>query len=245
MSYYRQGPRRPGGPGGVALGVPQVTPMVKKLIIANAAIWVLQATVDLIPAIGYPGLATWLGAWPSRIASGWIWQVATYQFLHGGPFHLLFNMLYLWMFGSELERAWGQRSFLNYYLVCGTGAGVIIAIAGILAGSGAYTIGASGAIYGLILAFGIVFAERTVLFMLIFPIKARTMALILVGISFFYSLSTPGDGVSHLAHLGGALVGFLYLKRAWRFGEFVRQMRWKWARRRFKVMSRDDDDWVH
>lgn len=219
--------------------------MVKKLIILNVAIWLVQELVRLLPGVGPHGLSQWLGNWPSLVVRGQVWQIFTYQFLHAGPFHVLFNMLYLWMFGSELERGWGSRAFLTYYLVCGTGAGVVIAIAGWLSGSMAYTIGASGAIYGLILAFGIVFAERTVLFMLIFPVKARTMALILVGIAFFYSLSTPGDQVAHIAHLAGAVVGFLYLKRAWRFGDFYRHIKWKWARRRFKVMSRDDDHWVH
>ena len=106
--------------------------------------------------------------------------------------------------------------------------------------------GASGAIYGLFIGFGVVFAERTILFMLIFPMKARTMALIMFGIAFFFSWTQPQGGVSHIAHLGGAVVGFLYLKRAWRIGPLWRELKWKYLRRRFKVMKPPDDDkWIH
>ena len=90
------------------------------------------------------------------------------------------------------------------------------------------------------------FAERTVLFMLIFPMKARTMVIIMAGLQVFYLLNRSGGGVSYLAHVGGGLVGFLYLKRAWRIGEFYRNLRWKMLRRKFKVMPPPDDDrWIH
>lgn len=175
------------------------------------------------------------------------------MFLHArlSPFHLIFNMLFLWMFGGDLERTWGGPAFLRFYLVCGVGAGFVTAVVGFLMGppdSVIPTIGASGAIYGLLVAFGVVFAERTVLFMLIFPMKARTLALILAGLAFFYSLTGPNDGTAHVAHLSGAVIGFLYLKRAWRIGEFYRELRWRYLRRKFKVVTRDDDEfdrWTH
>jgi membrane associated rhomboid family serine protease len=155
------------------------------------------------------------------------------------------NMLFLYLLGGDLERHWGGRRFLRYYLICGIGAGVVVAVAGKLGGVGIPTIGASGAIYGLLLAYGIVFAERTVLFMLIFPMKARTLSWILFGVAFFSTWDPRGSGVSHVAHLGGMVVGYLYLKRAWRVQDFYREIRWRLRRRRFRVMPPDQDRWIH
>jgi membrane associated rhomboid family serine protease len=249
MSYYRQGPFRPGGGSGVRVGVPGLTPVVKAIMIACAAVWLVQLGSRFFAGFALEPL---FGLVPAAIFRGWLWQPFTYMFLHSPTdlFHLLFNMLMLWMFGGELERFWGSRAFLRYYVVCGVGAGLFAAVTGLLGGEQAMllpTIGASGAIFGLFMAYGMVFAERTVLFMLIFPMKARTMALIMFALTFFYTISLPGSGVSHIAHLGGAVTGFLYLKRAWRIGQFYRELRWKYLRRRFKVIPPDDDRdrWVH
>lgn len=245
MSYYRHGPHRPSG---VGIGVPAFTPVVKKIVIACAAVWLLQFALYNGAEIN---LAPWLGVVPARVIRGWLWQPLTYMFLHDprNAVHILFNMLMLWMFGGELERYWGARGFLRYYLVCGVGGGICATILGLAFGdihALIPTIGASGALFGLFIAFGTVFARRTVLFMFFFPMQARTMALILVGLSFFFLLSQPGSNVSHIAHLGGALTGYLYLNRAWRVGEFYRELRWKIRRRKFKVTSRDDPDrWVN
>jgi membrane associated rhomboid family serine protease len=170
------------------------------------------------------------------------------MFLHnpGDPFHLLFNMLMLWMFGGELERFWGARGFLTYYLICGLGAGVVITLAGLAMGgldAVTPTIGASGALFGMFIAYGTVFARRTVLFMLLFPMQARTMAMLLTALSVFYLIGQPGGNVSHVAHLGGALTGFLYLKRVWRVGDLYRELRWRIRRRRFKMVPPPDDRW--
>ena len=248
MSYYRHGPSRPSGPG-IAFGVPPVTAYVKLIIIVCAVVWflqfvLLQTRIDL---------AGFLGVVPDRVITGWIWQPLTYMFLHSplGPFHLLFNMLMLWMFGSELERHWGSRSFVRYYLICGVGAGIAAVLFGLFVPgmSGIPTVGASGAIFALFIAYGMVFSERTILFLLIFPMKARTMAIVMFAMTFVYTWSQPYGGVSHIAHLGGAVVGFLYLKRAWRVGNLYRELRWKMRRRKFQVMSsedRDDSDrWVN
>lgn len=244
MSYYRQGPIRPGG-ANIQFGVPGLTPMIKAIMIACGAVWLLQLVLRMA---GMP-IESWLGLVPSLMLRGFIWQPATYMFLHSpqDPFHLLFNMLFLWMFGSELERHWGGNAFLRFYLVCGVGAGLFVALLGLLSGEGnALTIGASGAIFGVLTGFGMVFAERTVLFMLIFPMKARTMAIVMAALQFFYVLNQSGGGISYVAHLGGAVVAFLYLKRIWRVGDFYRELRWRLLRRRFKVLPRSDDDrWVH
>jgi membrane associated rhomboid family serine protease len=232
---------------GIRFGAPSLTPTIKWLIIVNAAVWLFQ-----ILSQQFFNMAYLFGVVPERVLHGWIWQPLTYMFLHSprDPFHLLFNMLMLWMFGGELERYWGRRAFLRYYIVCGVGAGLAAVIFGLAVTGMATipTIGASGAIYGLFVAFGMVFADRQVLFMLIFPMKARTMALILFGIAFFYAVTARDSGISHIAHLGGAVVGFLYLIRVWRLGEFYRELKWKIQRRRFKVMRKPDDDfdrWVH
>ena len=254
MSFYRQGPQRPTG---VSIGVPGLSPMVKKIVIVTAAVWVLQfvlswAGIDL--AWGYDGNGYGLGVVPEKVVRGALWQPITYIFLHNpiGPMHILFNMLMLWMFGGELERFWGPRAFLRYYVICGIGGGIAATLLGLAVGgldARVPTIGASGALFGLFVAFGMVFARRTVLFMFFFPMQARTMALIMFAVAFFYTLTQPRGGVAHIAHLGGAVVGFLYLKRAWRLGEFYREMKWKIRRRRFKVMppnDRDDSDrWVN
>jgi len=242
MNYYRQGPYRPSGFG---LEVPGLTPCVKRLIIGNAAVWLGQLVCR---GLAVP-LESWLGLVPQEVLFR-PWQVVTYMFLHNpqDPFHLLFNMLMLWMFGGELERFWGPRGFLGYYAICGLGAGVTIAVAGLAAGgveARIPTTGASGALFGIFVAYGIVFARRTVLFMLLFPMQARTMAMLLTGLSLFYLIGQPGGSVSHVAHLGGAATGFLYLKRVWRLGDLYRDLRWKVRRRRFKMVPPPDDRWLH
>jgi membrane associated rhomboid family serine protease len=152
----------------------------------------------------------------------------------------------LWMFGGELERYFGSRAFLRFYLVCGVGGGIAATLAGAWTASAwAPTIGASGALFGLFVAYGVVFAERIILFMLMFPMKARTMAMLMAALNLVYAVTQPNSGVSYVAHLGGGLTGYLFLKRAWRLGEFYREMRWKLRRRRFRVMPPDDDRWVH
>ena len=249
MSYYRNPPYRGSG---IQLGIPPLTPVNKGLMIACGVVWAIQLVFSMIP--GAPNLESWFGIVPKLTAHGAIWQPFTYMFLHSprDPFHILFNMLVLWMFGGELERHWGGRRYLTFYLVCGVGAGLFVVGQGLLRASmspfaaEAQTIGASGAIYGVILAYGITFAERIVLFMMIFPMRARTMTLILFVLAFLSNLSQARDRVSHVAHLGGMVVGWLYLKRAWRIGDLYRDIRWKIRRRRFKVAPpRDGDRWLN
>jgi membrane associated rhomboid family serine protease len=173
-----------------------------------------------------------------------IWQLATYMFLHGGIEHILFNMLALWMFGSILERDWGTRQFLKYYFLCGIGAGLCdVILNGIMGNWGTHTIGASGAIYGLLLAFGVLYPNSTVLFGFIFPMKAKYMVMIVGAIAFLGALHV-NSGVSDIAHLGGMAFGYAYLRGRFirvDLGYFQREYNaWKLrrAKKRFQVYLR-------
>jgi membrane associated rhomboid family serine protease len=232
--------------------MPPLTPYLKMIMIVCGAVWLLQVILSFAGfTLAGKAFEQIFGVVPALVIKGFVWQPLTYIFLHSplDPLHLILNMLFIWMFGGELERHWGSRAFLRYFIVCGVGAGVFITIWGFIVGAETTTtIGASGALFGLIIAFGMIFADRTVLFMLIFPMKARTMAMILFGITFFFTIRGPGGVVSHAGHLGGALTGFLYLKRAWRIGDFYRELKWSVRRRRFKVIEPDKDDpdhWVN
>lgn len=185
---------------------------VRWLLIVNTALFVLYffaVRAGFGSAFGPFGLVP--GQVVTRLA---LWQLVTYMFLHS-PFgfeHILFNMLTLWMFGKDLEQAWGTRRFLRYYLYCGIGAGVCVILANYLVGDPfTRTIGASGAIYGLLIAFGMMFPDVQVLFSFIFPMKAKYFVAIIGAIAFLSSFSA-NTGVSNVAHLGGMLVGYLILK---------------------------------
>ena len=143
-----------------------------------------------------------------------VWQLFTYMFLHdpGGFSHILFNMLALWMFGLDLEQAWGTERFLKYYFLCGVGAGVCVVLAHLILGGAGRTIGASGAIYGLLGAFGYLFPNRQILFSFLFPMQAKYFVMIIGAIAFMSSLAAPGGTVSHLAHLSGLVIGLVYLR---------------------------------
>jgi membrane associated rhomboid family serine protease len=147
-----------------------------------------------------------------------VWQPLTHIFLHGGFGHILMNMLMLWMFGVELERRWGTRAFTRYYLVTGIGAGVVTILVSLLPFDvtrsiyTAQTIGASGAIYALLMAWAMVFPHRIILFMLMFPLPARVLAAIFGAIAFFSAVGGHNTGVAEFTHLGGMLVGWLYLQ---------------------------------
>jgi membrane associated rhomboid family serine protease len=223
---------------------------MKALIAVNVALFILTE----LP--GGRALRNWLGLMPA--ATIWqlrIWQPATYMFLHAGLFHLLFNMLALWMFGTELERLWGRRYFLKFYFVCGIGAGILtvlfsllpFAVSGVLYQS--IVIGASGAIYGLLLAYGLYFPDRPILMFLLFPIPAKYFVMIIGAIAFYSSLGATG-GVASATHLAGLVVGYLYLKgaRVDPLSELkYRYLKWKInrVRRKFDVYSggRANDSW--
>lgn len=218
----------------VSFGPPgPLPPAVKFLLIANIAAFVLS-TVS-------PDLIAWCGLTPASVVEEFaVWQLVTYMFLHGGLTHLIFNMLSLWMFGVDLERSWGTRAFSRYYFITGVGAALATMLVSYLPlrlGSQLYfstTVGASGAIYGLLLAYGLSYPDRPIL-LYFFPVPARYATLILGAISLYLSLAESRGGVAHIAHLGGLVVGYVYLTwgRGGPFGEIkYRYLRWKMARAR-------------
>jgi len=149
----------------------------------------------------------------SVIGKGYVWQLVTYLFIHGGFWHLFWNMFVLWMFGTEIENYWGRKEFFKYYFVTGVGAGVITLLCSL--GSPIPVVGASGAIYGVLVAFGMMFPNRYIYFYFLIPIKAKYFVVLMGVMTFISSLSLGYSNISHLTHLGGLLIGFVYLKREW------------------------------
>jgi len=184
--------------------VPGLSRAVRLLIVINLVLYLLDY---FLPA----GWLRIFGLVPAYVLGrGWIWQLVTYMFLHGGLLHVFFNMLFLWMMGSELERYWGSREFVRYYLVTGVGAGVINML--VQPHLAVPIIGASGAIFGLIIAFGMAFPDRELLLYFFIRIKAKHFA-VLVGLIELISLfALPHAGIARFAHLGGLVVGYVYLK---------------------------------
>lgn len=194
---------------------PTLPPVIKRLIIANIAIFVFQQILGE-SLLGLLGLVPKLA-----VSKLMFWQFFTYMFLHGGLWHLLINMFILWMFGSDLERKWGGRKFLHFYFTCGIGAGIIYYLSALK--SLIPTIGASGAIFGILAAFGMTFPERmvTLLLFFFFPVNMKAKHLVLL-FAVIELLALPaGEGkIAHFAHLGGMLVGYLYLKLGGGYGKF-------------------------
>jgi membrane associated rhomboid family serine protease len=200
--------------------VPPLTPVVKRLIIMMCVVWfVVQILCDKVFRLNISGLFV---LHPDQVIEKfWAWQLVTYMFFHAlSPFHLIFNMMALWFIGAELERHWGARFFSIYFFVCGVGAAIIycLGVAIYAAVTGVQTpliipvLGASGAIFGLMVAYGIVFSDRVIYF-IIFPLKAKYFVLIAAAMDFTSLITSglAGGEVAYLAHLGGALVGFLFL----------------------------------
>lgn len=196
-------------PGGFSLGN-SLSTMVRMLIAWNVIFFLVQILAGRFVRGLDVAILVNIGLVPRDFWHGHIWQLASYMFLHGSFFHLAFNMLALWMFGSELEYLWGPRRFLTYYFFTGIGAGLTNAV--FEPHSMFPIVGASGAIYGLLLAFGMFFPNRPILIWFLFPMPAKYFVILFGAIEFFASLSPGRDGVAHLAHLGGLLFGFLYLK---------------------------------
>lgn len=202
-------------------------PVIKSLLISNSVIWLIFGF--FLPVFTFRGVpvfaifSEYLALWPLG-PNFWPWQLFTYMFMHGGFWHLFFNMLALWMFGMELEYTWGSRKFLFYYLLCGVGAGIANLLVAPLLGQTAPTVGASGAVFGILIAFGILFPDRPIYLYFLLPIRAKFFIAAYIGLELFYGVTGTSDGVAHVAHLGGAAVGALFLlleKRSVSFRSFL------------------------
>ncbi len=191
----------------------RLTPVVKRLLIACFAMFLVQQTTDQF----FGGNVTEsLGLVPAAFIFEFrFWQIFTYPFLHADVTHLLLNLLVLAFIGGELEAAWGRGRFLRYYFTCSTVACVFYLVLQMWGwkGTGLQTpmIGASGAIYGLLTAYGLIFGERVMLFMMLFPMKAKHFVLVLGGVELMTSLFSGRSGLSSAAHLGGMIAGFAVL----------------------------------
>jgi len=205
-------------------------PTIKWLLIANASVFALDV---LLRGLAGTTLVSLLGLTPAWVIErGWVWQPLTYMFVHGGFFHLLFNMFMLWMFGSEIERLWGSAEFLRYYVICGLGAAAL----SFLGFYNSTVVGASGAVFGILIAFGLLFPDRYIFLWFLVPIKAKYLIGGLAAIEILTGISGSGDGVAHLAHVGGMVVGFAYL-RWWREGGPAERLMTRWRRRHLEVVQ--------
>ncbi len=232
---------------------------VKWLLIANTAVFIIgcfayQASLSSIGAL-YAHMELQPRAVVETFA---IWQLVTYMFLHGGFGHILWNMLALWMFGADLERDWGTRRFLNFYFFCGIGAGICVVLANYLipryGNPDSLTIGCSGAIFGLLLAYAMAYPDRTILFGFLIPIQVKWFVLI-IGVISFMSAFAVNSGVSEFAHLGGLLFAYVWLKSprgglrvSVPVGAWYHEWRLRRAKRKFQVYLRkqgsDRDPWL-
>ncbi|HEY6952681.1 MAG TPA: rhomboid family intramembrane serine protease [Bacteroidota bacterium] len=190
-------------------------PVIKMLLIINTAVFLLYSFLGSFTMDGVPlrlALDYYLGLMP--LGHGFYpWQLITYQFMHANFMHLLFNMVFgLWMFGMEVENTWGAKKFLTFYLMCGIAAGISqLILSPIIEPSQALgpTVGASGAVFGVLIAFGMMFPDRYIFIWFLLPIKAKYFVMILIALGVL-SVGSP-DNVANLAHLGGALAGYVYM----------------------------------
>ena len=233
-------PSRYSSSSSFSFGPGPVSTALKALIGANVAVFFAQTFLPLLTDV--------FGLRPSFVVHGWLWQLGTYMFLHGGLGHIFFNMLALWMFGAELERLWGTPYFLRFYFITGIGAGLLTVLFSLLPFDASHqihqsnVIGASGAIYGLLLAYGLYFPDRPIYIYMVFPIPAKYLVILVGAIAFYSTVSGSGGGVANATHLGGLLVAYFLIKgtRVHPLAEVkYRYMKWKInrARKKFDVYS--------
>jgi membrane associated rhomboid family serine protease len=225
MAYRQQGY----GGGGFSFGGGGLTPWVKRIIIANVAVWLVM--------LAFPALRPALAFVPAEILSR-PWTLFTYMFVHGRGFlHIFFNLLILYFFGPPLESMWGGREFLKYYLVTGLSAAVLSFFAPSVG-----VIGASGAIYGIMLAFALNWPDMRVYVWFLFPVKIKWLVGFLAAVSVLSLVGGEQDGIAHWAHLGGFIGGFAYLKLSDQVQMQLGQLRKTVAKRKFDVTSGGSED---
>jgi membrane associated rhomboid family serine protease len=251
----------------LTLSLPPFTKAVKWLVIVNAGMFLLLVLLGWLAPLVAAAASEQLSLVPEMVVRGRLWQLYTYAFLHAGPTHILFNMLWLWWFGAQLELDWGHRKFMEFYSFCVVGAALTTVaisythVAGVRTDS--LTVGASGGIFGILMAFGMLYGEQEIwLFPIPFSVKAKYFV---ASVAFFTLIGAllaagprRGDSVAYVAHLGGLLFGFLYVKFLPRrglsysasehyFGARNAYYRWKRRRaaRKFEVYMRQHDRQVH
>ena len=189
-------------------------PIIKNLLIINAAVFFFQLVAGNFLIGGKPGmyvLQEWFALNPLVEGANFqVWQLITYQFMHAGFGHIFFNMFMLWMFGMEIENIMGSKKFLYYYLICGVAAGLAQLFIAPLFSVPALTIGASGAVFGIMIAFALMFPDRLIFLWFLIPIKAKYLIGFLFVLEIFW-IGDAGSNVAHLAHLGGAIAGFIFI----------------------------------
>ncbi len=205
----------------------RLTPWVKRLIIANTLVFVLIWS----RAIPLPWAVEYLGFNVSQ-ALREPWTIITYMFVHVGFFHVFLNMLFLFFFGPPLEERWGGKEFIKYYAICGVGGAVFT-----LAFGGGTIVGASAAVYGVMLAYALNWPDALIWIYAIFPIKAKYLVLILGAVTFFSAFYGASDGIAYFAHLGGLVVGYAYLKQGWRADAWLGGVKKRVRRRKLSVVS--------
>jgi membrane associated rhomboid family serine protease len=197
-----------------------LTPMVVRIMIANAAVFLFVTVLSLFSStIGRAVVHTFALSHEGLAHQFKVWQLFTYMFLHVDFFHVFMNLFGLWMFSGDLEERWGGGNFLKYYIISGIGAGICIALMNVIIydayGVSPLTMGASGALYAVLLAYGLTWPNREVLLWFVLPVKMKYLVIFFGLVEFFGSInmaSGAGGNVSHIGHLGGIITGFIYLK---------------------------------
>jgi len=207
-----------------------LTPWVKRLLIANTVVYLITFLV------GKAFFWEWFGFTPAQSLIK-PWGVVTYMFLHGDLWHLLLNMLVLFFFGPPLEQRWGSKGFLQYYLLCGLGGAALSFVFAF----NTSVIGASAAIYGLMLAFAWYWPESPIYVWGIFPIKAKWLVGFFFVLTFISAFGGAGGGVAHFAHLGGLLTGVIYLRMDGKLGPRLETLKRAARVERLAIVPRDDD----
>jgi len=215
------------GSGGMNLSY-HLTPWVKRLLIANTVVFALTWVIG-------PGFVfEWFSFQPTKVLFR-PWTPFSYMFVHGDFWHVFMNMLVLFFFGPPLESKWGSREFARYYLICGLGG---VALSFLLV---SYSIiGASAAVYGVMLAFAMVWPDAPIYVWGIFPVKAKWLVAFLVVVTFSSAVGGAGGGIAHFAHLGGFVAGLLYLKTDWRASQTIQNMGKAARARRFAIVPREE-----
>jgi len=193
-----------------------VSSAIKILVVANVAVFFLENLLGIEQLFN-----RYLGLVPFYVINDYyIWQLFTYMFLHGGLWHLLINMVVLWMFGSEIERYWGRKEFLGYYFITGIGSAILTTAFSY--NSTVPIVGASGAIYGVLLAYGMMFPNRVIYLYFLIPVKVKYFVLFIGGVAFISSITDKSGSISHLTHLTGMLIGYIYMKSNVRISDLSR-----------------------